>query len=284
MSAPGASRRSRFALAGRSPVLDLRVDAARADLADVRLADRVFAPHYAAPMPCTAGRRVPVMAASGDPAEQALSEVLAGEPFEVLEVTSSHHWGISPIDGAVGYVPRDAFVPAFPTSHLVAVARAPLRAGVTGDAATLDLLAMGTRLAAVRAASAAMEVDGGFVAEGALLPLADAGGEPADFAERLLGVAYRAGGRSGAGVDAAGLVFLCHMMAGREVPRFADLQAGIGHAIGGGEVRRGDLLCVDDGVAIASDPAFAIRVRQGGIVERVEIAALGSTITARRFA
>ena len=45
-------------LKGRAPMqaIDPRVDAVRRDLADVRLAERVFAPHYAAPLPRTLGR------------------------------------------------------------------------------------------------------------------------------------------------------------------------------------------------------------------------------------
>ena len=46
----GPARR-RFSLNGVSATIDPRVDAVRGDLADVRLADRVFAPHYAAPLP-----------------------------------------------------------------------------------------------------------------------------------------------------------------------------------------------------------------------------------------
>ncbi|MDF0752810.1 hypothetical protein NLU14_21530, partial [Marinobacter sp. 71-i] len=46
---PAGPARKRFSLKGRSVPIDPRVDAVRRDLADVRLADRVFAPHYAAP-------------------------------------------------------------------------------------------------------------------------------------------------------------------------------------------------------------------------------------------
>ena len=44
------SRRQSFALTGRSVDLDLGTNAVRRDIADIRLAEHVFAPHYAVPM------------------------------------------------------------------------------------------------------------------------------------------------------------------------------------------------------------------------------------------
>ena len=75
----------------------------RRDLADVRLADRVFAPHYAAPMP----RRL-AAAASLRSSALADSDVLAqlkpGDVFEVLELAGQSAWGTAPETGLVGYV------------------------------------------------------------------------------------------------------------------------------------------------------------------------------------
>jgi cell wall-associated NlpC family hydrolase len=221
---PEGQRRSRFSLAGPSSILDARVDAARRDLADVRLAERVFAPHYALAVPRTAGRSTPILARGGAP-ESALSEVLAGEPFDALEISGSHIWGMSPVDGTVGFVDVNAFTSFWAPSHIVSVRTATIRALPSLDSSAVGTLPMGSCVSATRAGESAFEVDGGYVDADALLPLDDLSLDIATTAERLLGTPARAGGRSGAGLDSAGLVFLSLQLASIPAPRFLDLQA-----------------------------------------------------------
>jgi hypothetical protein len=90
-------------LAGRSAKLDPRTHAVRGDLADLRLADRVFAPHYAAPMAVILANDVILReAASMDAAE--VARLSAGDTFEVLELAGSNAWGLAPAQGLVGYI------------------------------------------------------------------------------------------------------------------------------------------------------------------------------------
>ena len=83
----------------------------RPDLADVRLAELVFAPHYAAPVLRTVARTVPLRAE-----RQADAAVLAtmqpGEAFELLDLVGNDGWGISVDVGLVGYVEAAALVSA----------------------------------------------------------------------------------------------------------------------------------------------------------------------------
>jgi len=87
-------------------MLDPRTHAVRGDLADVRLAEQVFAPHYAAPLKARALHDVGVFA------DRNLSELLAmlseGEVFEVLELAGRHAWGMAIRAHLVGYVDRTA--------------------------------------------------------------------------------------------------------------------------------------------------------------------------------
>ncbi|MGN6620026.1 MAG: SH3 domain-containing protein [Sphingomonas sp.] len=99
--------RSAFTLSGRSVALDPRTHAVRADLADIRLADRVFAPHYAAPLTMTATAQTPVKATASPDAE-ILAMLEIGETFDVLEVSSQHCWGQRGSGGIVGYVATSA--------------------------------------------------------------------------------------------------------------------------------------------------------------------------------
>ncbi|MFL9841973.1 SH3 domain-containing protein [Sphingomonas sp. ST-64] len=77
--------------------------AARRDLADIRLADRVFAPHYAAPALHTVSVPTSLRADRSDDAEL-LATLATGDIFEVLEVSGGLAWGRAPGVGKVGYV------------------------------------------------------------------------------------------------------------------------------------------------------------------------------------
>ena len=79
----------------------------RSDLADVRLADRVFAPHYAAPMPRKLAIAVELRADAAADSE-VLAGLDAGDVFEVLELAGNHAWGVAPGAGLVGYIPASA--------------------------------------------------------------------------------------------------------------------------------------------------------------------------------
>ena len=87
--------------------LDPRHNAVRRDLADIRLADRVFAPHYAAAVQrvviATTPLRQGVDLQSGD-----LTELAIGDVFEVLEFVKGRAWGRAPAHDLVGYVDADA--------------------------------------------------------------------------------------------------------------------------------------------------------------------------------
>ncbi len=254
-----APARNRFALSGRSVALDSRTDAVRSDLADIRLADRVFAPHYAVPVRRSAGRTTPILAAVGG---AVLSHALAGEPFDVLEFTSTHGWGRSPVDGTVGFVSCDSLIGAFTPSHIVVSVGAAIHADASSVRPLGPVLSIGTLVAATPANDDWSEVDGGYVPTATLCPLSGMGGDAVDHALRLRGVPALAGGRSGDGVDAAGLIFLAHALAGTPPPRFPDLQAEtIGTALAAGDPgRRGDLIFFSGHAAMLVDPDTVIHV------------------------
>lgn len=202
------------------------------------------------------------MPITDSPDGAALSQVLPGEPFDVLEFTSTHGWGRSPIDGSVGFVSRDKLVSAFDTSHIVVVPQATLYADPSSARPLAASLPMGSRVAATPSNDEWFEVDGGYVAASALRPLSDDASDAVDHALRLRGVGFVAGGRSGAGVDNAGLIFLALTLAGSRPPRFLDLQAdSIGTPLAEGDTtERGDLLFFADHVAMLVDGETAIHV------------------------
>jgi hypothetical protein len=97
----GSARKS-FALQGRTVSLDPRTNAVRPDLADIRLAEYVFAPHYAAPKSYRTTAAVSLRAARPIDSD-VLAELTTGEAIEVLELAGGYAWGIVPHLGLVGY-------------------------------------------------------------------------------------------------------------------------------------------------------------------------------------
>ncbi len=100
------SARRSFRLTGPSQKFDRRTHALRADLADVTLAGRLFAPHYAEAAHRTcAANFLPVF---DKPSGAQTSELLLGEGFALLDVAGEWAWGYCEHDRYVGYVKVDA--------------------------------------------------------------------------------------------------------------------------------------------------------------------------------
>lgn len=75
----------------------------RPDIADVRLADRVFAPHYAAPVRRSL-RADAALREGRDAATPVLAQLSAGDAFDLLDITGGVAWGIASAAGLVGYL------------------------------------------------------------------------------------------------------------------------------------------------------------------------------------
>lgn len=86
---------------------DPATHAYRKDLADIRLAGRVIASHYAEGIARTLVAAAELRAGpSGE--SQTLAMIFAGEPFELLDDTRGWAWGYAGADRRVGYVPSTA--------------------------------------------------------------------------------------------------------------------------------------------------------------------------------
>lgn len=99
-----AAPKGELALTGPSEKLDDAHWPARGDLAHIRLAGKVFVPHYAEPLSHTLAEPAALLAA---PRADALlrEEVPAGVPFNVLDIAGKWAWGQVGENGCVGYLP-----------------------------------------------------------------------------------------------------------------------------------------------------------------------------------
>jgi hypothetical protein len=96
-----------FGLTGRSNPPDPEFNAYRPDLADVALAGKVIASHYAAPIAKTVATNAPLRIAPSDEAE-GLAELETDDPFSMLDDTLGWAWGYAGRDRRVGYVRLEA--------------------------------------------------------------------------------------------------------------------------------------------------------------------------------
>lgn len=94
-------------MTGPSQPIDPLTNAVRGDIADVRLAERVFAPHYAAPLARTLTRATSLRRERASDAE-VLVDLAAGARFDLLDVTGDIGWGIALDANLVGYLDVDA--------------------------------------------------------------------------------------------------------------------------------------------------------------------------------
>ena len=93
-----------FALAGPAERPDPARQPVRGDLAHIRLAGKVFVPHYVQPLAyraATSGATL-LRAVGGD----VLTTLAPGAGFDVLDIAGHHAWGESSC-GFVGYIALD---------------------------------------------------------------------------------------------------------------------------------------------------------------------------------
>ena len=96
-----------FALSGPSNPPDAAFNAYRKDLADVALAGRVIASHYAEPLPRLIAAAEVLRSEPADNAA-AICNLEAGEPFAMLDDSLGWAWGYAGNRRRVGYLRSDA--------------------------------------------------------------------------------------------------------------------------------------------------------------------------------
>jgi hypothetical protein len=102
--------RLRFVLDSPSRAIDHKHNAARRDLADIALAGRWFAPHYAVPESWTCVAPAELHSSPGAK-DEVIGSLSTGDRFAVLEVSATYAWGYREQDRLVGYVEAGALRP-----------------------------------------------------------------------------------------------------------------------------------------------------------------------------
>ena len=226
-------------LVGARPRLDPRRWIARPDLVEVALAGQVAAARYVAPAAMQAVVARTPMRKAGDAASVAVSELLAGEGFDVFESVDGWAFGRSVSDQYVGWVRADALV-AYAAAPVMVTARvAPVFAAADIKAAVVTELPFGAQVAGV-AGERFFACAAGFIH---VRHLAAAPSTPIEVARLFTGAPYLWGGRTPLGVDCSGLVQAALAACGVPCPRDSDQQlAGLGVPVAFDDRAAGDLV------------------------------------------
>jgi hypothetical protein len=292
-TAPSESRRERtdsssstderFRLDGPSRPVDGRIQAWRLDLADIALAGCVFAPHYARPLLRACGSQASFVRPSPSPGADPVSELLPGESFAVLEYAGGWAWGYCAADHVVGYVEAIALAEPMEPTHIVCEKHAPVAADARVTSFVIATLPMGSLLHG-KECGACLNTEYGCVTLSHLRRIGETEDDPVLPAERLLSAPYREGGRTAAGIDAAGLVQLALRLCGVPAPGLLDQLASLGAPVAeGAPCRRGDLILFEGGAGLMVDDLMMIHASAAAGKVTVEaLAPLAACITARR--
>jgi hypothetical protein len=245
----------RFRLDRASVHLDPRTHAVRGDLADIALAGTLFSAHYARPLEMSCVAAGAMLRATPSVGATAISQILRGEAFQALDVTTEWVWGYSAHDGYVGYVRREALDRAELPQWRVA-GSAPVFSAPDIKAPVVDIWPMGARCAGAEDGVFVTCVEG-YVHMRHLVPIAALEQDWVAVGLRYLGQPYVWGGRGHGGLDCSGLVQVALGACGIPAPRDTDLQReALGKPLAeDAALKRGDLVFFPGHVGMMVDEA-----------------------------
>jgi len=273
---------AKFVLNGPEGDFDPRITAHRGDLADVALAGKLFAPHYAAAMPMRCSAPKAMLRKQPGKDHEAISELLHGEDFHVLDIAGDWAWGYCGYDNYVGYVPVHALQHQKKTpepTHLIHARAALVFIEPDFKSGVMKRLPMGARIACGEASECGnyLKSGKGYVHVRHVQPIGtkvvfDGSNGTAALAEQLIGAPYLWGGRTGLGIDCSGLVQAAYLACGIACPGDSDQQEkACGEALPDGTAfERNDLLFWKGHVALVLEPDLMIHANAHNMAVTLE--------------
>ena len=216
----------------------------------------LFAPHYARAEACRVVADAVTVRANPAQDARAISQLVHGEGFDMVDKAGGWAWGRCLHDDYVGYVRADALGPVHTPTHRVTAPLALVFANPDIKAPVIKALPIGAQVAGQDEGNF-LRIDEGYVHQRHAAGLDALESDPVAVAERLIGAPYRWGGRGGGGIDCSGLVQRALELAGIAAPRDSDMQREqLGeHLPEDAPLRRGDLIFFPGHVGFMLDEA-----------------------------
>lgn len=249
--------------------LNPRLNAYRADLADLRLKGRVEAQRFVAGEPAWISAPVADVLRAPETGAGLDTQFVLGDAVSVFERANGFAWVQGAADGYVGYVDEHQLTGTTPApTHMVSAPRSFVYPGPDLRFPIVRALSMGSRVsvrgeAETRGTRYLLLEDGTAMITRHLTPLAENAADYVSVAEALINTPYLWGGTSGFGIDCSGLVQLSMRLAGHGAQRDTSMQEmSLGEPLDPGSdfsgLRRGDLVFWKGHVAIMTDAADMI--------------------------
>ena len=254
-------------------VHDARTTLARPDLAEQGLEGILRAGSYRGTNPMQCSVAVTALRTRPEDDEPQEDQLIFGEAFDVLDEQDGWAWGRARRDGYVGWVLMDALsAPIVAPTHRVSAIRTYAYAEPDFRSQPVMLLSLNALVAEEGREGRFVKVArAGWVTDTHLAAFDTFDAEPVAVAERFLGAPYQWGGRESLGLDCSALVQQALYACGQGCPRDTDQQqAGLGHPVEDGPLKRGDLVFWDGHVAIMVDAEQVLHANSHHMAVAVE--------------
>ena len=221
--------------------MDARLLRSNGRVADVSLDGKVDADAFVQPV----RKRISLDAVSATlaqtPGGGRAKDMVAGRPFDVLEVMGDLAFGFDPEDGYVGYLAAELLEDDVTPTHRIAAPGSHTYPKPNMKSGYLGYLSMGSRVHGDEIKDQFLQVGDLWVPLQHVRPIDELETDPASVALRLLHTPYVWGGNTSTGIDCSGMTQLSLELCGVPCPRDSDQQEASFEAVEG-SYQRGDLV------------------------------------------
>ena len=221
--------------------MDARLLRSNGRVADISLQGKVDADAFVQPLRKRISRNAVAAILSQQPGGGRAKDMVAGRPFDVLEVVDGLAFGFNPEDGYVGYLEVALLEDDFTPTHRISAPGSHTYPEPDMKSGYIGYLSMGSRMLGDEIKDQFLRVGDVWVPLQHVRPIDELEADPSSVALRLLHTPYVWGGNTSTGIDCSGMTQLALEFCGLSCPRDSDQQEAAFEAVEG-PYQRGDLV------------------------------------------